>query len=406
MSGDITASEAPIDRAPGEAEALVDLPPENWMEARRRYAVLSEYMKIRRPTGDDLRRAARRLDISDKTFSRLVTARRALQQGRRRPSSRRGLHSTVPPETDAIIRQVIDELGPTATDMAVHAEASRRAREAGHPAPSTNAIRSRRGRAKGPVDLRARLKVDCDEIIDCCPFSFDVIDAGRAPRPAIFTALISASTGKLLAWALHAGLPSPDQLIGMLRDARNHSAIEDRVLAPTWQAQRLLADDDEALAAAGYRLARVPSVRLRPGGAIVPTLGRAIGRAPFAPLRSPNHPGADVVIPLELARRVVERELDPPTAAVASSPSEGTTAAADPASSASVLAALRGQFENAIARATGADRNAAATAALEICDRVAPLVSAATQATFLLRSALQTALPPAPAEPRRQPADP
>lgn len=72
MSGEIAVGGGATDQPPGEAEALADVPPEKWMEARRRYAVPTEYMKIRRPTGEDLRRAACRLDISTKTFWRLI----------------------------------------------------------------------------------------------------------------------------------------------------------------------------------------------------------------------------------------------------------------------------------------------------------------------------------------------
>src|SRR5690606_33547821 len=128
----------------------------------------------------------------------------------------------------------------------------------------------------GPVDLRARLRLECDDIVDCCALNFDLADGERAPRPAMFAALLSASSGRLLAWSLHAGLPSREELLGMLGDARGDQPLDERVLAATWQARRELLGDDEALAQAGYRLADTPSVRLRPGAAIVPSLGRTI----------------------------------------------------------------------------------------------------------------------------------
>lgn len=404
MSGDSAGGGAPMDRAPDEAEALVDLPPEKWMEARRRYAVLTEYMKIHRPTGDDVRRAARRLNISTKTFGRLIAARTALLDGKRKPSSRRGLHSTVAPETAAIIRQVIDDLGPNATNMAVHAEAGRRAADAGLPVPSTNAIRSRRGRTAVPVDLRVRLRLECDEVVDCCPLNFDVTDGEDAPRPAVFAALLAASDGGLLAWGLHAGSPSQEQLLDMLRGARDDHPLHERVLAATRSAHRLLAGDEEALAEAGYHLAEIRSVRLRSGAAIVPSLGRTIGRAPFAPLRRLDKPAPDMVVPLELARSVAERELGP--SATARNDREGPSAAAKPASRAAFLAELRTQVRDVIVRATGADRDAAGRAAREICESVGPLVSAANQALLLLQAALPTALPPAPGGSIHQPAEP
>jgi hypothetical protein len=367
--------------ATDEARVLAELPPTSWPRTRQRFAALADYLRIASPTAEDVRRHASRLGVSPVTFQRVIAAHRALQTGREPKRSRRGLHRSLPPATAAIVEDVIAELGPNATDAAVHREAERRAIAKGLPVASPNAIRTRRGRGPQSVDLRSRLQLDFDAILDCCPLTFDVVDGSGEQRPAVLAALIAGADGEICGISLHAGFPSGTELVALAQRARTLARLRDveaPVLVATWTARRELNGHRTALVDAGYVLGDASSVRLRGGSAITPVLGRSVGRAPFAMFRRPDGPKSDVVLPIDLARRVLAYGVDCPIDGVPDGVEPDAIGKAHGADEA--LAHLRRSVETVLAGVAGADATAAREAAEALCASLGAFVTATVDA--------------------------
>ena len=364
-----------------EARVLAELPPSSWPKTRRRLAAVAEYLQIAEPSVEDVKRYASQLGVSPVTFNRVIAAHRALQKGGEPKRSLRGQHRSLPRGTATIVEEVIAEFGPNATDAAVHAEAERRASAGGLPAASPNAIRTRRGRGRQSVDLRSRLQLDFDAIIDCCPFTFDVEDGSGDQRPAVLAALIAGGDGEICGLSLHAGFPTDAELVALAAHGRTAARLRDveaPVLLATWTARRELESHRTALANAGYSLGNAQSVRLRGGSAITPVIGRSVGRARFAMFRQFDGPSSDVVVPIELARRVLAHGLGQPIGRSADEVEPHSINRAP--SPHEALAELSQMLESTIVRISGVSAMAAREAADALCHSLSAYIAAAVNA--------------------------
>lgn len=324
-----------LDDAPREERVLADLPPDNWPEARRRHAVLVRYMRKVSPTIDDAKRSAAAMGVTTRTLYRLVHSYKELRADLKRRQSRRGKHSVVRAEVDGIVAATIRDLGPTATDVAVHDEATRRCHAAGLTAVSHNSIRRRRARVSEPIDLARRLGLEFDLIVDCSRFTFDVVARGEPARPATLAAVFTGRSGELMAWNVFAGRPDVADLTALLEAAgtcRPDRTTPTLIVAAVSSARRELERSGDALAQNGLQLDRTPSIRLRDGAAIVPAIGLSIGRIPFAPMRK-TEAGQDAPsIPLHLAREILARLIGKPATDLPphSDPDQGAGISASP----------------------------------------------------------------------------
>ena len=289
-------------------QMLMRHPPAQWQEARRRLAVLAKYEALHEPTTADVQHAADALDLTARSFYRLLQSYRA---GKAAVGSRRGTHSSMPQDTADVLDDTVSELGPEASDATVHAEAIRRCEVRGIAWPSLSAVRTRTGREAGRLDLGRRLARDCDLVLDACPLDLDV-RSGVTVGGAVLTTLHASRDAAVLGHSLDIGFPDAQQLMKTVTTAA--SGLSART-GPTSSRPLRLVATREALRALlplacdldlrGIELDASVSTGLKIGAAAVPVLGRRLGRIPLAPLRNPNGRTGPTA-PLELARRVVE----------------------------------------------------------------------------------------------------
>jgi hypothetical protein len=286
-----------------EIAALAELPPAQWDEALRRFAVVRNYLSLDRSTVRNPEAHARGLGLNVRSFYRLIEAYRELQESKQPRRSQRGAQRHLPSEVDQVIADVRSELGCEASDRLVHLEVQKRCHEAGIPEPSYSSIRTRS--AGSLVDLRIKLRRRCDLVLDACPVSFDVFQDGADDglrKVAWLTGVFAAEHGTLLGHLLTAGEATPIELSEMLRDALRRGAAG--TMVATGESPQILMSIEPELHSFGVRLDNAGSRGLQAGVAITSVLGRKIGKIFATPKRRELLKDSEAV-PLNLARRVV-----------------------------------------------------------------------------------------------------
>lgn len=285
---------------------LAETAPASWAETIRRLDAVRSFRALGLRTEAEAQVRARSLGLSTRSFYRLVRAFDAEGAPEQR-RSRAGEHRLLPEEVRTIIADVMDELGREAPERLVHLEVLGRCRAAGLPQPSYSSILSR---ATGSaVDLRIRLGRRCDLVLDACPLDLDVIaEPTHAPAVATLSAVLRARDGARLAHLLTAGAPTSRDLLEVVGRAAGLQAADVSMVA-TGGTAVLLDACTEDLTAMGVRLDKAASRGLEKGSALVPAIGRRLGKLSLTPRRRLTRRDGTAV-PIALARDVVRSILD------------------------------------------------------------------------------------------------
>lgn len=284
-----------------DLELLGAIPSTRWMDALNRLSVIDGHMRIRSPDADDVARSAQTLGLSVRSFYRLIRDRKDPGTIGEAARSQRGMRRYVSPQIEEVIAETQRAMGAEASDSAVHREVARRCRAMELPPPSYSAVRTRA--RVGRVNLCVRIGRLCDVVVDTCAMDLDVVsqDTAGSTEVAHLTAVLAARNGDLLAHRVTAGLPTANDVLGVL-PAAGSEVISTMLVTGTIAAT--LAPRADEIENRGLHLDLARSAGLRPGVASIPALGRRIGRIELLPRRETLHDPDDAV-PLRLASAVV-----------------------------------------------------------------------------------------------------
>ncbi|MBB5716250.1 hypothetical protein [Sphingomonas aerophila] len=238
-------------------------------------------------------------------FYNLVRIFRLRQEGEQVRASSQGRHEHLAPEVAQAVEDAIAELGPGAIEAQVRNRSAEICRERGLPQPSRNAVWTRFGRPNQAFELGPRLGVSAGAILDCCPLAIDVEQDGHS-YPANLLTLVDVSTGVMPGRALIAGLPTPDDVIRVLRkhpNAKGASIVSSSGIPPQVVGE-LSQNPDRSVSIAPIR-------SLRAGAATRAIFGLRIGRVPLAPRRKEvGGPDVPPPLPFDQVREVVHALVD------------------------------------------------------------------------------------------------
>lgn len=286
------------------APLLVNLTPQQWAETARRFEVIDRFRKLTRPTTSDAINAARELGLRRSGFYKLL---RVLNESRLPvDATERGRPRTTPQQVAQLIDLAAERMGRSATAAQIKREVERLCLAEALEPPGLAAIKTRLDAKPVTPDVAATLRRQCDLVLDASPLPF-YVGGEQESGQATLSALLLASTGRILAHRLSIGQPDAetwrdliDDMVPLPRTGRARVLIKTAgITPPSAEIQRDMKDY-------GIDYHERLSRRLRPGGALRAVFGRHIGRVrllelPWHNLEHPMEP-----IPPDLASAAID----------------------------------------------------------------------------------------------------
>jgi hypothetical protein len=318
-------------------EDLAEALPEYWEGMIARAAIVDEYIARPRRGEASPDKFAARLQISARSFLRLVARRRDRVAGREASWWLTGLQTSTSEVQEAIVRDAISKAGPGARRTEVRDHAHRLAQARGQMAPTDAVIYSRcaKHRTDAAAVLRCRLNVTGGVVLDACRLGVLATDCAGDPLPIWLVAAIGVSSGAILAHRIlrdeqiAAALPSlvlqVDEKLGLL-------GRDPIVLTPA-----LLQHIDPEPSSRPIQLQRAAicdTEQLRATEALQAVFGKRIGRIAF---RTSWRQPQEAAVSIEVLRTVLDHMINV------------TNDAVDPPSNAPV--GTRGSVERRVRRA-------------------------------------------------------
>jgi hypothetical protein len=306
--------------SPTYSERLAALTPRQWSLTLERVHIIDRYLEIERPTAEDADAYAEILRIGRSNFYRLVRIFREQRQSCSAKTETRK-RSMISSETEAVIQEVISELGAATGPARISREATRRCEERGISVPSLNATRTRLATARRAAPVTTTLP---PLALDHCGLRMNLRLDDGVTATAVISVLIHTPSGQLLGHYLTGNAPTAASAAHALLDALSSRP-------PRSKGQRsapaLLVEIDEdsawgpiteALVASGIQpLTRDMSER-SPGQIMLRTLGMRLGKIALAP-RKTFHCGAlpkAPVVPIKDAEAILRELIQQHNAAI------------------------------------------------------------------------------------------
>lgn len=269
---------------------LCKLPSQQWARGTKRAKLIEEYLQLEAPTVDDASEYAAQLGLKMRMFYDLVRIYKEARDGAVL-GQRHGRGGSINPRTANVIEQAIADLGPGGTESEIFALATQICTATGAPAPSATAVRTRVGRRHSVPDVATRINRRADLVLDGTPLSMDVYGSNEDILPANLCGLVHVRSGAILGHQLVPGTPDAMDALNAVADAlskppgHGRSAPKSLKLLISSGVQRPAANVLDTLAGAGIEFDGEGSKHLRPGAAMIATLGLQLGRVRLLPLR-------------------------------------------------------------------------------------------------------------------------
>lgn len=287
-------------------EDLANAPPQTWALMMQRAPVLERYAALEL-TPYLRRSAAAELRVTPRHFGKLIGSYLARRTGASPARPMTGFGCWIGEAKEQVIAQAITNVGPGARESEVRCEVVRLSVESGVETPSETAIRRRFGRTPFALDLRARLRTDCDVLVDVCGLELNLEDELRV-APAHLLALIDTNSGRTLTHRLFAGLPGTSEMATMVTDVLTSSMLQAPIFSSICLTNELQAAVGSSALPAACKAYYLPekNSRLRTGAAIKAVFGSRIGRVPVrGDPRVWDKPASSAAVPVEAAGSVI-----------------------------------------------------------------------------------------------------
>jgi hypothetical protein len=257
---------------------LAKLPPVKWPETILRFPVVAAYCRLQTPTVAEADKAAELLGVKRRMFYHLLHNYRSLARPDL-PAPVRADSRALNPVALRIVEETIAGIGFTASEAEITRSIQQKCEAAGVQSHSEGVVRTRLGRLRRK-DLRRRLGISADMILDCCALEIDTRDHQGAVTAAALTAVIEVKSGRLMSHGVTAGRPSIRASDACVHQALEHAVPRPRSIRQTTNAARL---DGTLLADWGLHTDVAPTRYVKGGMPLTVALGPRLGRISLRP---------------------------------------------------------------------------------------------------------------------------